>query len=130
MGEGGRTVCPGGLDAELFLDKYLQWEVGGLHHLIILQRMFMQHVHAEVGQKEVERLICQGHQHGLPRLDPGADVPAIHLVGYQTSWKEIQHFYQKVCLPKRLPGPPPCGPKWMEESIKDILSSLRSCLQR
>ena len=43
------------LDAESFLDEYPQWEVGGLHCAIILQRMF---VHAtEVGQKEVERLI-------------------------------------------------------------------------
>ena len=40
------------LDAELFLDEYLQWEVGGTHHLFILQRIF---VHAnEAGQKENE----------------------------------------------------------------------------
>ena len=46
------------LDAELFLDEYPQWEVGGTHYPIILQRMF---VHAtKVGWKEVERLICQG----------------------------------------------------------------------
>ena len=31
---------------------------------------------------------------------------------------------------KRLPGPPPCGPKWMEKATRDILSSLRSHLQR
>ena len=38
------------LDAELFLDEYPQWEVGGLHCPIILQRMF---VHAaKAGQKE------------------------------------------------------------------------------
>ena len=95
---------------------------GGPHHPIILQRMF---VHAtEVGQKEVEMLICQGHWHGLPRLNPGADVPAIQLVGYQTS-QEIQDLYHEVYLLKRLPVPLPCRPKWMEEAIKDIPSSLR-----
>ena len=68
------------IDAELFLDEYLQWEVEGLHCPIILQRMFM-HA-AEVGQKEVERFVHQGHWHGLPRPNPEADVPATQLVGY------------------------------------------------
>ena len=58
MREGGLSIreaehC---LDAELFLDEYPQWEVGGPYCPIILQRMFM---HAtEVGQKEAERFIC------------------------------------------------------------------------
>ena len=65
---------------EMFLDEYPLWEVGGLHHPIILQGMF---VHgSELGQKEAERLICQGCWHGLLKLDPEAYVPAIQLVGY------------------------------------------------
>ena len=68
------------LDAELFLDEYLQRDVRGLHCLFIPQRMF---VHAtESGQKEMERLICCSCQHGLPRLDPRADASAIQLMGY------------------------------------------------
>ena len=44
------------MDMEMFLDEYPLWEVAGLHCPIILQGMF---VHAtELGQKEVERLIC------------------------------------------------------------------------
>ena len=71
------------MDAEMFLNKYPQWEVGGLHCPIILQGML---VHAtKSGWKEVERLMCHGCQHGLLRLDPETDVPIIQLVGYQTS---------------------------------------------
>ena len=44
------------LDFKLFLNEYLQWDVGGLHCLIFLHRMFV-HV-AKVGQKEAERLFC------------------------------------------------------------------------
>ena len=116
------------LDAELFLDAYPQQDVGGSYCLIILQRMF---VHAtEVGQKEGERFICWGCWHGFPRPNPESNVPAIQLVEYQTSWKEIWDLYHEVYLLKKLPSPLPCGPKWMKEAIKDILCSLRSHLQR
>ena len=116
------------LDAELFLAEYLQWEVGGPYCSIILQRMFI--YTPEAGQKEAERFIHWGHWHGLPRLNPEADVPAIKLVGYWTSQKEIWDLYHEAYLLKRLPSLLPCGPKWMEEATKDILSSLRSHLQR
>ena len=97
------------LEAELFLDKYPWWDVRGLHCLFILQRIF---VHtAESGQKEVERLICRGHQHGLPRLDPRADASAVQLVGYQTSQEETWDLFHQVNMLKRLPGPPLCGPE-------------------
>ena len=84
----------------------------------------------KAGQKEVERFICQGCWHSLPRLNPEADVPTVQLMGYQTSMKEIQDLYHKVYSLRRLPGLPPCRPNWMEEAVKDILSSLRSHLQR
>ena len=41
------------IDAELFLDEYPRWELGGPHWSIILHAV-------ECRQKEAERLICQG----------------------------------------------------------------------
>ena len=46
------------IDAELFLDEYSRWELGTPHQSIILHKMFL-HA-AEQGQKEAERLVCQG----------------------------------------------------------------------
>ena len=116
------------MDAEMFLDEYPLWKVGGPPHAIILQGMF---VHAtESGQKEAERLICQGCLQGFLRLNPEADVPAIQLIGYWTSQKEIQYLLDEVYMLKRPPSLPPCGPKQMEKATRDILSSLGSYLQR
>ena len=116
------------MDMEMFLDEYPLWEVGGLHHPIILQGMFV--YAAKSGQKEAERLIHWSHWHGLPRLDPEADVLPVQLVGHQTSKEEIQDLFHKVYMLKRLPGLPPCGLKWMEKATRDILSSLRNHLWR
>ena len=115
------------MDAEMFLDEYPLWEVGGPHCPIILQGMFVQA--EELGWKEVERLICRGLWHGLLRLDSEVDVPSIQLVGHWTSW-EIRGLFHEVYMLKRLPGPPPCRPKWMEKARREIQSFLRSCLQR
>ena len=41
-------------------------------------------------------MVCQDHQHGLPKLDPEADVSAVQLVGPQTSRKEIESLYCEV----------------------------------
>ena len=95
---------------------------------MILHSMFL-HA-AREGWKEAERFICQGHWHGLPRPDLEANLPAIQLVGYQTSQKEIWDLYHEVYLLRRSPGPPPCGLQLREEAIEDILTSLRSHLQR
>ena len=115
------------LDAGLFLNEYPWWDVRGLHHPFILQRMF---VHAaESGQKEAEMLIHHSCQHGLPRLDPEADASAIQLVGYRTSREEIGDFFHQVYMLKRLPGPPLCGPEWAWEVMRDILFSLKDCLR-
>ena len=43
------------MDIEMFLDEYPHWEVGGLHHPLILQ-MFLQV--AYLGRKEVECMVC------------------------------------------------------------------------
>ena len=66
---------------------------------------------AESGQKEAERLICHGCWHGLPRLDPKADVPVVKLMGYRISREEIGDLFHQVYMLKRLPGPPPCRSK-------------------
>ena len=79
------------------------------HDPIIPQGMF---VHAaESGQREAGRLIPNSCQHGLLGPDPEVDVPAIQLVGYQTSQEEIRDLFHKVYMLKRLPSPPPFGPK-------------------
>ena len=51
-------------------------------------------------------------------------------MGYQTSQEEIWNLFYEVYMLKRLPTPPPCRPEWMEKTTRDILSSLRSHLQR
>ena len=116
------------LDAELFLDKYPRWDIKGPHHPIILHSMFLSA--AGEGQKEAERFICQGQWQTLPQLDPKVTLPTIQLVGYQTSWKEIQDLYHEAYLLRRLPSLPPCRHQLSEEAIQDILSSLISCLWR
>ena len=44
------------MDIEMFLDKYLHWEAGGLHCPLIFQEMFLQVAH--LGRKEVEHMVC------------------------------------------------------------------------
>ena len=84
------------LDAELFLDEYPRWGIEGPHQAIILHSLFL-HA-AEQEHKEAERFIHRGQWQSLPRPDPDADVPAIQLVGYQTSQKEIRDLYHEVYL--------------------------------
>ena len=116
------------LNAKLFLDKYPRWEIEAPHQSIILHEMFL-HA-AKQGWKEVERFIQQGHQQSLPRPDPEMDLPAMKLVGYWTSHKEIRDLYHSIYLLRRSPGPLPCGPQQRKEAIWNILSSLRNCLHR
>ena len=128
--EGGLSIWEAEchLDAELFLNEYPGWDVGGLHCLFICQQMF---VHAaESRQKEVERLIHHSHWQGLPRLDSEADVPAVQLVGYWMSREEIGDLYHQVYILKRLPGTPPCGSEWAWDVTRDILFSLKDCLRQ
>ena len=80
------------------------------------------------GQKEVAKLICCCWLHDLSRLDPRVDTSTIQLMGYQTSREEIGELFHQVCMLQRLPGPPPCGPKWVQEVTRDILSSLKDHL--
>ena len=80
------------------------------------------------GSREVDS--PQLHWHGLPRLDPKVDVPAVQFVGYQTSQEQIGDLFHQVYMLKRLPGSPLCRPKCVWEVTRDILSSLKDHLQQ
>ena len=107
------------MDVKLFLEGQAKWEADSPHCLVILHEMFQ--YASEQGQKEAECMVCQGHQHKLPKLDPEADIPAIQLVGPQTKKKEIESLYYEVYKLQRLPGTPPREPKLVAEvsSIED-----------
>ena len=90
------------MDVEMFLDGYAGWKVGSSHCPIILHEMF-QHA-MEQGQKEAECMICQGHQHSLPKLDPQVDVSAVQSVGPQTNEEDFRVLYYEVYKLRRLPG--------------------------
>ena len=59
-----------------------------------------------------------------PREDAEAKTLAVQIVGFQTTWEEIQGIYNKVYQQKRLPGPPPYGPRQMEALDWEICASL------
>ena len=94
------------------------------HHLEMLHEMF-QHA-SEQGQKEAECMVHWGHQHELLKLDPEMDLPAIQLVGPQTSRKEIESLYYEVYKLQRLPGSPPGE----LELVAKVVSSLEDCQGR
>ena len=116
------------MDTEMFLDEYLHWEAEELHQPLISQEMFLQAAHS--GRKEVECMICQGHQHGLPHLDPQADISTVQAVGPQTSREEIRGLYYQAYKLQRLPGSPLCRPEWTEELVSSMVCSLKDCLRQ
>ena len=109
------------MDVELFLEDQAQWEEDSPHHLAIMHEMF-QHAAAK-GQKEAEWIVCQGCWQKLPQLNPEVGIPAVQLVGPETSKEELQELYLEVYKLHRLPGSPPGEPALLEE----VLSSLEDC---
>ena len=101
------------MDVELFLKGQTKWEEDSPHHLVMLYEMF-KHT-ADEGQKEAEQMVCWGHQQGLPKMNPEADISAIQLVGPQMMRDEIQSLYLEVYKQQRLPGSPPREPELIEE---------------
>ena len=79
--------------------------------------------------EEVEWVICWGHQHGLPHLDPQADVSTVQSGGYQTTKEEIRDLYHQVYKLRRLPASLPCGLQQVHELTRDVVSSLKYCLR-
>ena len=106
------------MDVKLFLRIQDRLAEDSPHCMVILHEMF-QHVVAE-GGKEVELIICQGHRQNLPQLNSEVGVPAIQLVGPETSKEELLELYLEVYKLHRLPGSPP-GELAI---LKEVLSSL------
>ena len=76
--------------------------------MVILHEMF-RHVAAK-GQKEVEWIVCRGCQQNLLQLNPEVGIPAIQLVGPETTKEELLELYLEVFKLHRLPGSPPGEP--------------------
>ena len=68
-------------------------------------------------------MVCRGCQHKLPKLYAEADVPAVQLVGPQTSRKEIKSLHYEVYKLWRLPGSPPRE----LELVAEVVPSLEDC---
>ena len=79
-----------------------------------------QHAAAK-GQKEAKQIICRGHWQNMPQPNPETGIPAIQLVGPETSKEELQELYLEVYKLHRLPRSPPGEPVLLEE----VLSSLK-----
>ena len=95
------------IDVGLFLDEYPRWEIGTPYQSVILHEMFLHAANRR--QKEVECMVCWGHQGSTMDPNPQAGPSTLELVGYQTSHKEIQDICQSVFLLQRLLGLPSCG---------------------
>ena len=90
------------MDVNLFLEAQNQWAEDSPHCLVILYEMFW---HAAIeGQKEVEWIVCQGHQQNLPHLDLEVGAPAIQLVGLDTTREQLLDIYLEVYKLHRPPG--------------------------
>ena len=106
------------MDVELFLGLQDRWAEDSPHCLVILYEMF-RHAAAE-GQKEAEWIVCWGQWQNLPQLNPEVGIPAVQLVGPETTKEELLEVYLEVYKLHRLPGSPPGEPAISEE----VLSSL------
>ena len=100
------------LEADVFLDEYLRWEPGGLHHPFLLQQMF---THMEATRwKEWDHAICQGYWQPSPEWDLSAEVSTVEHMGFKTTQEEIQMVYNDVYQLKRAPGEEPCDAEMAE----------------
>ena len=82
------------MDIELFLRLQDDWAEDSPHCLVILYEMF-QHAAIE-GQKEAEWIVCWGCQQNMPQLNQEAGIPAIQLVGLETTKEELLEIYLEV----------------------------------
>ena len=103
------------MDMDLFLEIQSNWAEDSPHCLVILHEMFC-HA-ASKGRKEAEQIIHWGHWQHMPQLDPEVGVPAIELVGPETSREELLEIYLEVYKLHRLPGSPPGEPTILEEVL-------------
>ena len=106
------------MDVDLFLEIQNKWAEDSPHHLVILYEMFW---HAAIeGWKEVEQIVCRGCQQNMPQLNPEAGVPAIQLVGLETTKEELLEIYLEVYKLHRLPRSPPGEPAILEEIMASV----------
>ena len=116
------------VESDLFLDEYPQWNHWSPHRSVILHEIFL---HAESrGQKEAERMCCQGHQSQVREPNPEEDQSTLHMIGYHTSRKELRDIYHSVYLLNRALGSPSCGEVRWKRAIWEIHSLLQERLQR
>ena len=116
------------MDVGLFLNEYPggSWEL----HTDWWSYMKCFYTLPNRGQKEVDCMVCQGHQGSAKGPDPGVGQLPWSWWGHQTSCKEIWGVYQSVYLLWRLPGIPCCGEQIRKRTIRDILSSLKDQIHR
>ena len=106
------------MDMDLFLEIQGKWAKDSPHCLVILHKMFC---HAALeGQKEVERIVCWGHWQHMPQLNLEAGLPAVELVGPETSREELLELYLEVYKLHQLPGLPPGELAVAEEVLATI----------
>ena len=106
------------MDVDLFSEIQNKWAEYSPHHLVILYEMF-QHTATE-GQKEAEQIVCQGHWQNMPQLYPEAGIPAIQLVGLETTKEELLEIYLEVYKLHRLPRSPPGEPAILAEIMASV----------
>ena len=85
------------MDVELFLRIQGRWTEDSPHRMGIIHKMF-RHAAAK-GRKEAGWIICQGCWQNLPQLNPEVGIPAVQLVGPETSKEELQELYLEVESP-------------------------------
>ena len=112
------------MDVELFLELWSNWPEDSPHCLVILHEMF-RHAGNE-GQKEAEQTICQGHWLHMLQLNLEVGVPAVQLVGPQTTKEELMEIHLEVYKLHRLPGSPPGEPAIWEEIMAKVLDNSHS----
>ena len=61
----------------------------------------------------------------MPQLNPKVGMPAIELVGPETSWEELLEIYLEVYKQHRLPGSPPGELAILQE----VLAAVPDCPQ-
>ena len=106
------------MDVELFLGIQDNWAEYSPHHLVVLYEMF-RHVAIE-GWKEVEQIICQDCWQNMPQLNLEVGIPAIQLVGLETTKEELLGKYLEVYKLHRPPRLPP-GELVI---LKEVMASL------
>ena len=77
-----------------------------------------------VGCKECKWTIHWGHQQPVPREESEAKTQAVQMVGFWTTWEEVEGIYNEVFQQKRLLGTPLYGLEQMEALDWEIFASL------